>query len=421
VSGASPGPAHAEALRGRSLPPRDPRVPQLRGLLRPDVMAPALARSLRAGCEVGDVRVTQVDYRPGAGATVAYDVAVAGTRRVAVATAGHALCPQAARTDARRAIARALGADSPVARPLTYDVRLGAVVQWYPLDLAMPALARPAGELLRAAARAGIAVDPEAAPVETLLYRPGQRAVLRAGDSVLKAYAADTAFRAGVDGLRVAAGLGLDAGPRLRGALPELRLTVQTAIDGAPVPRLRARAVAPVAGAMLRVLHDAPVPGLRIASPREALAAAARAAELAAAVEPALAARARAVLARLEEHAPDPGAVVPSHGDFNISQFLDVGGALAVLDFDEACLAPPALDVAAYAANLVGGRTGDLGRADAALAALLEGYGERPADLDWHYAAALMRRAPSPFRLCKRRWPQRMASIVAAAEEVLGR
>jgi hypothetical protein len=420
VSGAPPLDAHAEALRGRSLPPRDPRVPQLRDMLRPDVMAPALARSLRAGSEIADVRVTQVDYRPGAGATVAYDVAVAGTRRVAVATAGHALCPQAARTDARRAIARALGADSPVARPLTYDVSLGAVVQWYPLDLAMPALARPAGELLRAAARAGIAVD-EAAPLETLLYRPGQRAVLRAGDAVLKAYAADSAFRSGVDGLRIAAALGLAAGPRLRGALPELRLTVQAAIDGAPVPRLRARAVAPVAGAMLRVLHDAPVGGLRIAPPREALAAAARAAELAAALDPALAGRARGVLARLEEHAPDRRAVVPSHGDFNISQFLDVDGALAVLDFDEACLASPALDVAAYAANLVSGRAGDLGRADAALAALLEGYGERPVDLDWHYAAALMRRAPSPFRLCKRRWPQRMAAIVAAAEEVLGR
>jgi hypothetical protein len=421
VSGASPLRAHAEALRGRTLPPRDPGVPQLRDLLRPDAMAPVLARSLRGGCEIADMRVAQVDYRPGAGASVAYDVRAAGAAHVAVATAGHALCPEAARTDARRAIARVLGADSPVARPLTYDVGLGAIVQWYPLDLAMPALARPAGELLRVAARAGIAVDPEAGPVETLLYRPGRRAVLRAGDVVLKAYAADAAFRAGVDGLRLAGGLGLAAGPRLRGALPELRLTLQAALDGAPVPRLRARAVAPVAGAMLRLLHDAAVPGLRLAPPRAELHAAAAAAELAAAVEPALAARARAVLARLEEHAPDPGAVVPSHGDFNVSQFLDLGGALAVLDFDEACLASPALDVASYAANLVSGRTGDLAQADAALDALLDGYGDRPADLEWHYAAALMRRAPSPFRLCKRRWPERMETIVAAAEEVLGR
>lgn len=413
---------HAEAVRGpRSLPPADAGVPQLRDLLRADLMAPVLARCLRGGREIDALRVRAVDYRPGAGATVAYDVAVGDTRHAATAIAGHALGPEAMRTDARRAIAWALGGDAPVARPLTYDVALGALLQWYPLDLAMPVLARPMPELLRLAARAGIPVDRAAGPAETLLYRPGVCAVLRAGGVVLKAYAGDAAFRAGVAGLRMAGGLGLGAAPRLRGALPELRLTVQAAIDGAPVPRQGAGGIAPVAGAMLRVLHDAPLRDLRVAAPRDALAAAAGAAELTAAVAPGLAPRTRAVLARLEEHAPDPGALVPSHGDFNISQLLDVGGALAVLDFDEACLAPPALDLASYAANLVSGRAGDLGRADAALDALCGGYGARPADLDWHYAAALLRRAPSPFRLCKRRWPRRMAAIVAAAEEVLGR
>src|SRR5919202_2832132 len=95
VSGASSLRAHAEAPRRRSLPPRDAGVPQLRDLLRPDLMAPALARSLRPGLEVEDLGVRMVDYRPGAGAAVAYDVQVAGARRVAVATAGHALCPEA--------------------------------------------------------------------------------------------------------------------------------------------------------------------------------------------------------------------------------------------------------------------------------------------------------------------------------------
>jgi hypothetical protein len=244
VSGAAPLRAHAEALRGWSLPPGDPGVPQLRDLLRPDVMTPALERSLRPGFDVEDLRVRMVDYRPGAGATVAYDVSVAGARRVAVATAGAALCPAAARTDARRAIAHALGAESPVARPLTYDVGLGALVQWYPLDLAMPALARPVGEVLRLAARAGIAVDPEAGPAETLLYRPGQRAVLRAGDVVLKAYAGDAEFRAGVDGLRIAGGLGLAAAPRLRGALEGVVETHDCGTLDAAVAAARAAAAA---------------------------------------------------------------------------------------------------------------------------------------------------------------------------------
>ena len=414
--------AHAPALRdGRSLPPGDAAVPQLHGLLDAGAMKAALERSLRNGAAVEDVRVTLIDYVPGHGATVAYDVAVAGTRHTAVATAGHALCPAALRTDARRAVARALGRESPVARPLTYDVRLGALLQWYPLDLALPVLARPVPELLRLVARAGIEVDADADAARTLLYRPGQRAVLRAGGVVLKAYAEDAAFRAGVAGLRLAGRLGLTAGPRLHGALGDVRLTVQAAIDGTPVPRSGARGIAPVAGAMLRVLHGAPAAGIDAAPPRRMLASAARGAAITCAVAPGLAPRTRNLLARLEEHAPEPGELVLSHGDFNVSQFLRTEGALSVLDFDEACRAPRALDLASYAANLVSGRSGDLAHADAALDALLEGYGERPDGLAWYYAASLLRRAPSPFRLHKRRWTRRMESIVAAAEAVLAR
>jgi phosphotransferase family enzyme len=423
VSDATPSLAHAPALRdGRPLPPGDRAVPQLHDLLRRDAMAAVLERSLRNGATVDDLKLTMIDYRPGSGATVAYGVTVGEECHTAVATAGSVLCPGAVRTDTRRAIARALGgADSAIARPLTYDVGLGALVQWYPLDLAMPVLARPVPELLRHVARSGIAIDPDAGPSRTLLYRPGQRAVVRAGDVVLKAYAEDASFRAGVAGLRIAGGLDIGRGPELHGALADMRLTVQAALDGEPVPRARAHEVAPTAGAMLRVLHGADVPGLEAAPPREMLEDAARGAALAARVAPELARRVRHLLARLEEHAPETGALVTSHGDFNISQFLDLDGALAVLDFDEACLAPAALDVASYAANLVSGRGGDLARADGALEELLGGYGERPEHVDWYLAALLLRRAPSPFRLQKKRWPERLESMVAAAEEVLGR
>ena len=102
-----------------------------------------------------------------------------------------------------------------------------------------------------------------------------------------------------------------------------------------------------------------------------------------------------------------------------MSQLLDVGGALALLDFDQACRAAPALDLAAYAANVVSGRPDDPEDAQAALAAILDGYGRRPDDLTWHLSAAVLRRAPSPFRRGKRDWPDRMAAIVATAEAVL--
>jgi hypothetical protein len=420
VSGMAPLRAQAGGLRdGRPLPPADAAVPGLPSLLDREAMTAVLGRSVRPGAQIDDVRVTTVDYRPGSGATVAYDVTVAGRTQVAVASAGPAGCAEAARTPARLAIARALGRDAPVTRPLTYDAGLGALVHWYPLDLAMPVLARPRAELLRLVARAGVEVGPDAGPVETLLYRPGQRAVLRLGGVVLKAYADDEAFQAGVDGLQIAGRLRLPRGPRLHGAFADLRLTVQPALEGDPVPRVHARDVAPPAGRMLRVLHESRVPGLPVATAEALLVDARASARLVAAVAPALACRSLDLLARLEEHAPAADAFVPSHGDFNVSQFLEVRGALAVLDFDEACLAPAALDVASYAANLVGGRAGDLDRARQALDALLDGYGARPANVDWYLAALLLRRARNPFRLHKRRWPKRIEQMLAAAEEVL--
>ncbi|MEA2316967.1 MAG: hypothetical protein QOD44_1156 [Solirubrobacteraceae bacterium] len=410
--------AHAPALRdGRPLPPGDRAVPQLPALLDRGVMATVLSRSLRGHATIDELRVRQIDYRPGAGATVVYDATVAGRRHVAVAAVGQPGGAEAARTPARLAIARALGGDSPAARPLTYDVGLAALVQWYPLDLAMPVLAKPAAELARVISRAGIEADPGSAPPETLLYRPGQRAVLRLGDVVLKAYGDDVSFRSGVDGLHLAGRLG--AGPRLHGALADLRLTVQRALDGVPVARARAAEVAPVAGAMLRVLHDSSVPGLARTRPADLLGAVASSGTLVSTVAPELASRVRRLLARLEATMPWAAQAAPAHGDFNISQFLDVGGALAVLDFDEACLAAPGLDVAAYAANLVSGRAGDLEAAQEALDALLRGYGAAPHGLEWFLAASIARRAASPFRLNKRRWPQRVASILEAAETVI--
>ena len=73
--------AHAPASRdGRPLPPADAAVPQLAGLLDAPAMATVLARCLRSGAAVEDLRVTLVDYVPGSAATVAYDVTVEGAR-----------------------------------------------------------------------------------------------------------------------------------------------------------------------------------------------------------------------------------------------------------------------------------------------------------------------------------------------------
>ena len=60
---------------------------------------------------------------------------------------------------------------------------------------------------------------------------------------------------------------------------------------------------------------------------------------------------------------------MPAHGDFHVDQLL-VGEEVAVVDFDQMCLAAPALDLATYAADVVRGRDGDFEAVEATLAAL---------------------------------------------------
>jgi hypothetical protein len=92
---------------------------------------------------------------------------------------------------------------------------------------------------------------------------------------------------------------------------------------------------------------------------------------------------------------------------------------MAVIDLDELCLADPALDLATYAADVVRGRTGDLAGVEAVLEPLLDGYGGRPADLDWHLAAAILGRAAHPFHRQVPAWPERVEAMVATAEASL--
>jgi phosphotransferase family enzyme len=400
----------------RPLPPADSRLGQLHDLLNVEVMAEVFAGTLDPATRISDLRVRSVAYRPGAACTVAYRASVGDRQYVVVANAdSRRRAMGATRSPASMAAARAGGSRSIAASPLSYDARVRAVLQWYPVDLGLPVLARSALELRRLAGSASAS----AAEPETLMYRPGERAVLRLDGLILKAYADEVAFRAGVRGLCVARLADTRGSPPLRRAVPDVRLTVQTAVAGRPVEREQAVEFAPRAGALLRALHDAEVPSLSSVPPASPLAAATRSAALVVALAPPVAARVRALLARLRRDTPPTTPTVVSHGDFNVSQLLDVGDHLVVVDFDEVCRAAPALDVAAYAANLVSGRPGDLEHAFEALEATISGYGHRPEHLRWHLAATLLRRAPSPFRLQKKDWPDRIAAIVSAAEAVL--
>ncbi len=394
----------------RPLPPRDTLLPRLRELLRPEPAAYALLRTLVAGAQIDDLRVRLVDYVPGSRCTVLYDVTIDGERHAAVAR-----LDAAQRGWAAAGAPTAPRAAAPIARPMSWDHGLGALVHWFPHDPAIPVLELPAAVL-----RALVGALPDPAPVQTLHYRPGARAVLRVGDVVLNAYGDARGYEAGVRGLALAAQLGGDHAVAPPASHRSARVTTQPLVEGDPVRRARALEVAPRAGAMLRELHGAVNPGLDVTSPRAQLATASRSAELVATVAPSLARRVRRLTAQLELAAPAADGTVVSHGDLNLGRLLDAGGELVLLDFDDACLATPALDVAAFAAGVVNGRDGDLDDARAVLEATIAGYGVRPRNLEWHLAVTLLHRAGRPFRLHEQRWPERTAAIVAAAEAVLG-
>jgi hypothetical protein len=78
----------------------------------------------------------------------------------------------------------------------------------------------------------------------------------------------------------------------------------------------------------------------------------------------------------------------------------------------------PRGDLARFAANLVSGRDGDLAHARSVLDAMVSSYGTPPG-LEWHFAAALLRRCDRPFRRLKKRWPGKAVAILDAAEEAV--
>ena len=379
-------------------------------LLDPGAVHEALARSLGDG-DLTDVTVSRVVYKPSELVAVHYRTEIAGVRHDAVVTrvAGVDLAASA-RKPRYRELARKVNGRSPAPDPLTYDAELDALVTWLPFDPRLPALAEPAGELARRLPAGG------GGELELLGYKPRGRAVLRMGPFVLKAYGRRRQFEAARAGL-----LGADRAPLctavLEAAVPELRLTAQRSLSGERPAT--ARAVAPEAGALVAALQQAQVGTLVVTGPERLLDAAVRKAAVVEAVLPHLQGRLRSLVRRLGDSLPAGVALVPAHGDFHADQLLLREGEIAVIDFDQMCLAAPALDLATYAADVVRGRGADLDRVHAVLEPLLEGFGRRPEALDWHLAAAILGRAAHPFQRQVPGWPERSEATVAAAEASL--
>src|SRR4051794_26602915 len=193
--------------RRRAAPPPDPAVPAMRTLLDPDGVAPLLQRSLGDGKRIDDVRVRQVRYRPREDLTVLYRAIVDGDRHEAVISTGRDAPLEELAGDPRHLrIARAVDGRSPALTPLSYDAHAHALIQWLPLDPALPLLCVTPDVLADRLRELDIDVDDGPVEPSRISYSPGRRATLRVGDHVLRGYADETAFRRAIAGWQIASG-----------------------------------------------------------------------------------------------------------------------------------------------------------------------------------------------------------------------
>jgi len=306
---------------------------------------------------------------------------------------------------------------SPAATPVVLDDDVGAIVSWLPCDAALPALVEEPSSLVAKLAGTGVELCGSLGAPLLLGYKPDARVVLRLGDHVLKGYGKASQFEQAALGLASSSALRSIPTARFEASIPELRLTVQAAVDGDVPPTAVDAAFA--AGALMRRLQESSVGRLPEAGPSELLAAADRRAALVATLVPELRARVGDLVDRLRDSIPGVEQLVPAHGDFHADQLLADGRELVLVDFDGMCLAPPALDLATYMADVVRGRVGDRDAIEAVREPLLAGYGDRPSALEWHLAAVVLTRAPHPFHRQLPEWPARTEAMVGVAEAVL--
>lgn len=405
----------------RPSPPPDPALPEMPRLLDTDVMRPALRCSLRrdlADAPLDDLRIARVRYDPHERVMVHYRTTIEGRDHHAVATviAGQNL--EAKIQGPRFAEMTAIvDGRSPGARPVIHDPKVNAIITWLPFDVKLPGLAVPLSELADRLSRAGVPVPERPGGPVVLGYKPASRAVMRFGDHILKAYAKDRQFSAAVIGLLASGRAPTLPAPHLRATFGDLRLTAQAAIDG--TTPAEAVDVAREAGALLRALHGYECEDLAPALPARQLEEANRQAHLAAVIAPELVPSLQGLTDRLARMLPAGLALASAHGDFHVDQLIVNREGLVVVDFDDMCKAPAALDAATYAADVVRGREDDIERVFAVLGPLCEGYGGTPACIEWYLSTAILCRATHPFRAQAPNWRERVRAVVRAAEGVL--
>lgn len=394
--------------------PPDAALPQLRSLLDCDRMRGILGRLFDPDAPVPTVRIGFVRYRPGKSVVVGYEAAIGETAHdaFALADAGTDLAAKAEAPESVSLVAKLEGRTAALT-PLAYEKELDALVQWLPLDLALPAMAEPPERVHGKLLAAGLEIDADDLP-RSVKHKPMTRGVLRTREHFAKTYPDHDSFAESVRALEASASLPFPTA-RCTAVVPELLLAAQSVVPGSR-PSDPAT-IAPVAGALLSVLHTTSRTDLPVELPQSRLKRAVKQAHVLATIVPGLAPRLEKFRQRLAERLPTD-ELVTSHGGFHASQLLQSNGELGVVDFDGMCLAPAALDLGSYVASTIE-RPDDLPRAADTLEALIAAYGSRPPGVSWYLAASLIGRARRPFARFRPGWPDAIGERVAAAEEAL--
>lgn len=121
------------------------------------------------------------------------------------------------------------------------------------------------------------------------------------------------------------------------------------------------------------------------------------------------------------------GASVVSHGDFHMEQILIDEDRIALIDFDEALMAPPAFDIGSFISRLhINAARGEISEsvADDAAEVLVEGYASKRAapskrEILAFTALALLNVAHEPFRRRRTEWSSEIFAILDRTEQLL--
>ena len=406
---------------------RETQLPGLRTLLDTDALIAALNKA-RPGIRISAASVSYLRYKLQTSCLAGYRVESQSEVNFLTATALH------------------VDACDKQAKVLTDPDRIwladqAITVALFPSDDKLPSLARLMNSDSRRHLLAKIAPHRPAwldGNIEILRYKPERRAVARvmvegAPQAVLRlfpprgfaaALAGARAFRS-CEAVQIARRLGKTVRHRMIALewLPGHCLT-----DVLSQKRFDLGGISAV-GAALAALHAQNPSNLPQRSRAEEAAPLIEVAEWLAAVVPnsATPARtlARTLAVRLEQ---TPEESTPLHGDFYANQVLLDDSNVGIIDFDEACRGDPSTDLGTFWAHLEGNALRGHGvpaLVGPVMAELIDSYrmasDRRISDerIALYAAVGLLRLAAHPFRSREPHWPERTASLLDRADELL--